>query len=275
MSTGYPDWQVPKANATQIAATGVPLLAASALLLQQTFNPAAGATQSSLGSTFSQIGYDFTVQSSFSVAPTTPFIRVQLEWLDSGTSVRVATDTFVVPASTTPGAFTVHGSGQAKGDQCTVHVTNLDGLQVATVTVLLTESSRVPASDTWRWDNQANAGLTVTGWTLPVLPPDESVLGMQSGAVIAGGANGSWLCGMHDGLCWFSAQVQAGALANLVFQFAAVPSSAYTANNPLYNVTGAPSAFQFAGVRSPLRLIIHNNGTSSATVTWGLVRVPR
>lgn len=272
--TDYPDWQQPSANASSIAVTGVPLLALATLTLQQSFNPAAGATQSSAAIAMTQIAYDITVQSSFSVAPATPFIRIQLEWLDAGTSVRVATDTWIVPACTTPGSFTAHGRGQAKGDQCVVHVTNLDGLQTATVTVLMMSTSRMPPGDSWRWDNGLNAGLTVAGWTLPVLPPDESVLGMADGVTIAAAGTAAWLIGAHDGLMSVAIQVTSGALSSLVAQLAAEPSSAYVPNNPLYSSASPPASFLAGGVRAPMRFQLHNNATTSVTVTWGITRVP-
>lgn len=272
--TDYPDWQTPQSHADKIAATGVPLLALATLLLQQSFNPAAGLTQSSAALAVPQIGYDITVTGSFGVAPSSPFIRVQLEWTDAGTSTRIATDTFIVPAATNPGVFTVHGRGPSKGDTVTVHVTNLDVSQTVLATVLLLSTSRIPVTDTWHWDNGLNVGSVVQGWTLPTLPADESVLGMADAVTIGAGANTAWLIGMHDGLMGVGIQVTSGALSSVVAQLAAEPASEYVPDNPLYSQVGPPSWFQVAGVRGPMRFQLHNNATSSITLTWGIVRIP-
>lgn len=270
--TDYPDWTVPQASANAISVTGVPLLSMATLAYQGTLNPAALATLSSGSQSMTQVGYEILVQSSYGVAPTVPFIEVQLEWFMVGVTNRVATDTFIVPASTTPGAFTVRGTGPSKGDLVNVHVTNLDPAQTATVSIALLQVSRTYVTDSWRWDNAANAGLTVTGWTLPSLPPDESVLGMAASSVIGAGGNGTWLCGMHQGLVNASIEMNVGALTALVAQVAAEPGSAYVANNPLYSLATPPNVFQYAAPRAPVRFQLHNNSGAAVTVTWSLVR---
>lgn len=273
MTADYADWTVPQANASAVAATGVPLLTAATGILQQSFNPAAGATQSSGIITVRQTGFEVIVTSSFSVAPTTPFVVVQLEWFSSGYSARVATDTYVCAASTTPGAFTTYITGATKGDQVNVHVTNLDGLQVNLTTVAVLENSRLYDKNRVWWDNGLNAGKTVTGWTLPTLPADETVLGMAAAASVPAAGNIAWLCGPHEGLIDIALDFGGGPSTSITAQVASEPGSFYVANNPVYSVATPPLAFQIAGTRSPLRFQLHNSSAGAIAVNWSMIRV--
>lgn len=270
--TDYPDWQTPQAHATAIGATGVPLLVLPTLELQQTFNPNAGATQSSASVPVTQIGYEIIVQSSFSVAPTSPFIRVTIAWNDGVPLDPVATDTFIVPASTTPGAFRVQGNGPTKGAAAVISVTNLDSLQVATVQVMFLQHSRVLSADEWTFDNPADAALTVSGFTLPKLPDDESCLGILDNVTIAASSSSAWLFGISPGIAVVGYEMSVGAASSLSIRVRPKPDSEYSGHNVLYSAVSAPPSFQIAGARAPLGLVLANSATTAITLSLGMFR---
>lgn len=270
--TDYADWQTPNAHATQIAATGVPLLTLPTLLLQQTFDPAAGVTQSSASLAITQPGYEIIVQSSFSVAPTSPFIRVTIGWNDGTSLDPVNADTFIAPASTTPGAFRVQGNGPTKGNAAVISVTNLDGLQVATVQVMFLQHSRILASDDWTYDNAANAGLTVTGFTLPKMPADQSCLGVLDNVTIAAAGSSAWLFGICAGLATVSYEIGSGAASTLSLRIRPKPDTEYSGHNILYSAVSAPPNFQIAGARAPLGVILANSATTSLTMSLAIFK---
>lgn len=271
-----PDWQPHVAQAEQIAATGVPLLTAAAVVDRQIGQViAAGATLIGTEEVFSQIGYEMTVQAQCSAASATPFVSVNLLWEEGAFNTLIDTDTFIVPCSSNVNTFTVLGKGPSKADRCTVSILNLDSAHSVTVSYTLMQNSRVYDRDRWHWYNGAVNLAAVPGFVLPTVPADESVLGMVGGQVIGAGASTTAaLFGMYDGLIGVGININVGTLANLVMQIAAEPNSNYVANNPLFAGTPLTQAFTVAGVRAPLRVILNNTGTTSMTVTYSLVRIP-
>lgn len=271
--TDYPDYQTPAEHARQISVTGVPLLAQAATVYA---NPAVSvpANSSFASGTFpvNQTAYEIYISVGFPVAATVPFVEVTLQWGEPSGTVSMWADTYIIPGNTAAAGFLVRGRGPAKGSTVAVNIANLDAAQAASVNVRLLQHSRVAVRDDWRWNNGFNRSAVVPGWTLPVLPDDESVLGMEAAAAVAAGASVSWLCGMHNGLVNFGLDLGGGALANLVVQVAAEPAGSYVANNPIYGTVNPPPNFQVACPRSPVRFQLHNNGTTAVNVTWSAIR---
>jgi hypothetical protein len=269
----YRDWTAPQAHADSIAATGVPLLgAAQTLLANPAIAPAPGAPVTLGPFTVGQIGYDIVVTTQFAGGTAAPFIEVSLTWSDPGGVSTVTTDTFICPGATSLAGFIVRGRGPAKAGNVAVTVTNLDAVNTPTVGVRLLEHSRIFGRDDWRWHNSHNAGLTVPGFTLPVLPDDESVLGMATGVnVPANSTSSPLLFGMFSGPVGVGIQMTTGAFAALTVLLQAVPSSSYVANNPICGYLSPPSVFQVAGPRAPMRLILANNTGVALAVTLSLL----
>lgn len=267
----YPDFQTPQQHANTIAATGVPLLTLASSLLQQTFNPPALAKRSSASLSITQIGYEIVVGASFGVVPTNPFIRVTLTWSQTGFTGYTDTETFIVPACNTPGAFTVIGQGPTRGDSLVVSVTNLDPLQTATVSVGVAENSRIYDRSKWRWDNATDAGLTVAGFTLPSLPADESVLGLVDAVAIPASTAVSYLCGMRNGTIQFGYEMNGGVAASLTLRLQPAPTTEYSTHFPLGAVAAPSFSFQFAGPRAPVIVRLVNTSAGPITVTFGVV----
>lgn len=272
--TDFADWQAPQAHADAISVTGVPLLTAAVVTVNQTFTTPGGGNGFSPVKAVTGIGYELLIESTIGAAATVPFVEVQVIWSYSVSGAVVATDSWVVPCNGGGTVFTSHITGPSKADQAQVQVINLDPSVTSTVNVILFANSRVYSADRCKWLNNLVKSSTVPGWTLPHLPDDESVLGMQSAASIPAGSSVAWLCGMHDGLVNFGIDLGAGVLTNLVAQVSAEPSSYYVANNPIYGQVNPPSNWQVACPRGPFRFQLHNNGTTALSVTWSAIRVP-
>lgn len=268
----YPDYAPHVAHANQIAATGVPLLTKSNRLYQQAF-PAVGPGNAAGTGTLSvsQIGYEVLLSAQFPLGTASPFCEAQITWKDSTTGFIVDTDSFILTGSTAVGGWSTNGKGPTKGDQMTVKVTNLDAASSAAITITVLQNSRVYPRDKWFGVNNINSGMTVPGFTLPRIPDDETVLGMLGGVSIPATSTSEFLFGMHSGAIAVGLDQGAGPWTSIGLMIAAVPSSAYTADNPIYAAVAPPPAFQIAGSRSPLRVELHNTATTSFTATMSMI----
>lgn len=272
----YPDYSPHVATAQQIAATGAPLLNLSALVtskVNQSIAPSG--TIFTNPQIMTQPGYEIRVQLSTTAGTAVPFGRIDLFWVDQPSGVQIGVDSYHMPAATGPGMWTAYMRGVTKASTLNVVLNNLDGTATMTGTIYLLQSSRVYPADEIHYSNADNASQAVAGFTLPVLPTDNTVLGMVSGLVVnASSSSNPYLFGIGDGLTGVGVNMNAGVLASVVMEIAAAPSSAYVANNPLFAGTPPGPAFQFAAPRCPLRVIIVNQATTAVTLTWSLVRIP-
>lgn len=262
----FPDWQAPAAHAGQIAQQGVPLLTASKLLANDTITALAhGASFGTPGLTVSQPGYEIIVNPKFAAGTTNPFVEVQLQWVDIGTGIQMASDSFFIPGSTQPSGLAVFGRGPTKGNQLFVTVTNLDTVNPVTLGLTVLQNSRVPQTDVWRFQNSSVNNMTVPGFTLPSLPDDESCLGTITGATIAASASSSWLMGIGaGGPVTFSIEASGETAANSRFFAYVLPSSIYGTNAPLIDFTAANlnQTYTFNPPRAPWLFKAQNQNTA-------------
>lgn len=185
MTTDYPDWQTPQANADKIASTGVPLLtkATSTVTANNTNVPFGGTVQVANKVSITQPGYEISVTAKISAsAPTLPILTVELIWHDSVSGTTVGHEKWNVPMGSTFNGSVHTGTGPTKGDQLTVNLTNNDSAQAATVTTIINQNSRVYLRDDWRTEafNSPPNGV----------PPLHDQYGNQLGSLVTGSLSG-------------------------------------------------------------------------------------
>lgn len=210
-----------------------------------------------------QIGYHGEIGITFPVGTANPFIQVELTWIDQATGLNVATDTYELPGATAPGTFNIFMSGRAKANQVQLSITNLDTVNTTTVTFVLNQDSITRTTDNWYWENAVARVSTVPGFTLPpMLPNDETVLGILTAAAIPASTTDSWLFGMAPGypVQLSGNSVGAGAVGATITAFA-VPNSVYGGGGIILRevLSGAgPLDFTFIAPRAPIMLSIGN-----------------
>lgn len=272
--TDYPDWSAHVAQATQIANTGVPLLALPQTVFSNTaIAPAPGAPADFGAFKMNQVSYEIWVAVEFAAGTAVPFCEVQLLWGEPSNAVTMATDSFICAGGETSPGMITRGRGPCKGSNVLVVVTNLDATVTPTVQVRLITHSRPVASDDWRWNNHSNNLQTVPGWTLPHLPDDETVLGIGDDTIPASGGI-TRLVGPYSGRIKVGIQVHTGVIANLSFFLQPQPPTTYATNNPIGGQANPPTFFEVAGVRAPQRLTFNNLATTSIAVAWSLIAIP-
>ena len=263
----YPDWSAPQAHATAIASTGVPLLTGAASILASGVQSVPhGAAYVSAVLPVSQIGYELLVQAQYPSAATVPYAMVQLLWKDSASGLIVDTDDWVVPGATSPAYWFVRGHGPTKANQVQVKIINFEPAQSLSAQINILQNSRVYTVDDWRWNNFQNTGLTVPNVTVaPVLPQDETILGIVNNVSVAASSSKSWLAGMYDG------EIQVGyssggsvTLSSEVLAIKPVPDSQYSAYQTILSQTPPAGNQMIIGVRAPLLVTVTNNSTTTA-----------
>lgn len=273
--TDYPDYSPHVAHAQQIAATGVPLLTLSTPLISTTSQNIAGnAVYTPPVKPVSQIGYEFWLQASTGAAATVPYLQVKMTWIDSTSGRAVATDSFVVPAASSPGGFVTIGRGPTKADQLSLTIQNLDPAVGATINLAILQNSRVYPRDTWQWQMGNVVGVTVPGFTLPTLPDDESVLGVLNSSTVAASSSSGFLFGMAPGALVQLAGATSGITpSNVGLIVSALPAGVYTAGGQLLNtvLTTAQFSYQFIAPRAPLFVQWSNNATSGTLSVSGMM----
>lgn len=273
--TDFPDFQVPQAHATAVAATGVPLLSKPNVLVSSLLQsiPASG-TQHYGPVTLTQTGYAIQILVQFPVAATSPYVEVVLTWSDPVSSTVYGEQHYWVPGAAPPTAFTTLGEGPARSNQLTVTVNNNDPAQAATVSLLVAQDSVGRNVDRWYYRNAADNGLVVPGHTLAALPDDESVLGLFNAITVAVSTTATFLCGMAPGQRVTLAGVASGiAASSIAIQVAAAPESVYGTPGLLLqaDITDLNENFTFTAPRSPLLFKIRNNATSGTLTFSGML----
>lgn len=266
----YPDWSPHVATASQVAATGVPLLTKSSRLYQQADpNLGTGVTHSTGNLAVAQIGYEVMITVAYTTAPTNPFIEVTLTWIDSTTGFTIAAETFYAAGASPNGSITTHARGPTRADTLNVSYTNVASAGLATIGLTVLNNSRVYPYDMVRWINSSLAGDTVAGFTLATLPNDNSVLGaVFNGTIIASGSS-SWLLGPgYGGWVNLAVATTGAGPSSLTFSVYAVPSNKYVSSCYAFRFISADASWtqQFKAPCSPLRLEVANAATTAGNL---------
>lgn len=269
--TDYPDFQTPQAHATAIAATGVPLLSLANVISQ------AGAQNVNAGSIFQtgvknllQPSYEMTIETKAASAPTTPFVKVTLQWFDSASGDLLDHDDFWTPFSSPSFGPLTLLRGTSKGTQVNLQIFNGSPNPAVSVNYALLQSSRVFTRDVCHWDNEGYAPGLVPGYTLPTLPPDQTSLGLLDNATIPASSTNTYLFAPWDGLIQIVGQVNTGSAASLTTAIRPQPDSNFATHPVNFQAVGVAPNGQFVGSRSPLRVDLTNSATSAITVTLAL-----
>lgn len=272
--TDTPDWAPHVAQAEQIAATGVPLLNLSGLLANlPVFAVAPGLSGGPPTVAIAQPGYEVHVKVTGSAAATVPFVQVTLTWTDPNTGFPMGKDVYYMPVAELGFSWVMYGRGPTKAGELSVKVANLDPAQNVTAGVAILQNSRVYLRDEFWYSNSDNSGLTVPGFSLPTLPPDDSILGFGDSSVVPASGNVEFLCGMWQGPIVFSYEQNTGASSNLTVRLTAMPATVFSATHNILGAMAPPAQpYQFFGPRAPIKVRLVNSGTTGMTVTWSLVR---
>ena len=196
----YPDFQTPQAHATQIAATGVPLLRMTNNLAND-FNVtlAGGASMGLLtGAVINQPGYEITIQASMpSGTGTVPFIQVELLWWDGATGLFGARrDVVVTCGNGSSNQLTYYLRGPMCADRFVVNAVNLDPAVTATLTWTISSTSHVYLYH--EAVQYAYAGTAPNGFANPLGVPATQLLCKHSPTVAASGTD-KVLCALYLG----------------------------------------------------------------------------
>lgn len=271
--TDYPDYSEHVANADQIANTGVPLLTMSQTLLKSgTQVIAASGLYNPALMTVTQPSVEILMHAQFASGTAVPFIQGQLAWIDSPSAIGVETDIFYAPGAVTAPGWASIFKGPTKGSQLDLLLNNLDSVNSATVDILILQNSRTYTDEVFRGINAVNTGRTVPGFTMPVLPGDNDILGIVANQAIGAGASLPFLFSPHKGLVNVGIEMNAGAVSNLTVSLRNVPDTVYGGGHNFLGAFPNPvGGFQVASGRAPILVHLANSATASITVTCGLV----
>lgn len=268
----YPDWSAHVATASQVAATGVPLLTKNVRVYQQADpNIPGNATHDTGNLSIPQIGYEVLIDVTFASTPTNPFVKVSMLWTDSTTGFQIANDTFYA-AGPNPGmTIATHARGPTKADTLKVSYTNLDPSALVTVGVTVLNNSRVYPYDMVRWINSTVRGSTIAGFTLASLSDDPSDLGHVSAATVpASGSLDILLAPGHGGWVNLAGAYGSSAILNSIITVFSVPTSEYSGTGYALRTQAAQTSwtFTFKAPRAPMHIQIFNGTTTASTCSF-------
>lgn len=266
----YPDFATPQAHATAIAATGVPLLAAPATLINRSGVTILGGNTNVLAPvTFTQVGYATQIMASFPAAATNPFISVELLWADAATSLVYDDAHYITVGASGATAFTTLGNGPARSGQLTMSITNLDPAQTVTLQIQVAQDSSIRTTDRWYWRTNVDIGLPVPTFTPATLVPDEDVLGILHGVTVPASTSVTYLFGMAPGRTVnFAGTLVTTPPASVTYQVSPAPLTTYTSAADVLITAPAAANFgyQFIAPRAPLYLKITNSSATAGTI---------
>jgi hypothetical protein len=270
--TDYQDWGVPQANASMIAATGVPLLGAPNLLLNDAPVINAGGTYFPAALPVSQVGYEISLQPFASGSGSQNSIKVIFTWLDVTGNFPIAIETWYIWPGNTTAAHYIYGKGPTKGSILQVSIINGSSAMQYTVPIQIWQRSHPYTRDDWR--SRIYIGTTAS---IPIATNDltSSLIGYRS-AFLATAASDTTELPLYSGPCVLWYQTSSGA-ADMVLT---IQSSA-NPNGPGVGLKFYQSFSDVTGVlvqevvlpRYQCRVVMKNNNAASATCIYSLFTV--
>lgn len=241
-----------------IAETGVPLLTASAVVCNETFNLTTGIQTSYGPFPISQTGYEV----NFSWRATTSGTandtsEVIFTWQDTTTGNIVGEEYHFFANPT--GTATVVGVGPTKGNELTITILNNDTVTVD-YTIVVLQNSRTYMKDQWQ---QAIFSAGYPGYSVAGGNNYSGILFCQNPSLVTNGT-ATYICPYWDGRIWISASSTNAWAARLR---TLDPNAA--ANPVILNLIGVASQVLSAELtlpRSMCTLELVNTGSTTASV---------
>lgn len=263
----YPDFGEVQSSADSIAATGVPLLSNSSVVIgQQTLVVAGGQLFQMPILPVTLPGYELQISASIGGAATIPFLQLELQWSDPIFNLLVADEKWGIPCGNSPQVNTIVLTGPTKGNQLEVQFKNLDPAVTVTVTVVALFNSRFYSKD--------RVIQVVTNnppnYTYVGDHSSYGVIGTLSALTINAGGNPSRLFPLYSGDVLFYMDQAGNTAANSQLQLQVAPTSvfgtgAFWSASPTGGVgNGSSQILRFP--RSPVLLTYLNSGANPAIV---------
>jgi len=257
--------------ATDISNTGTPLLHGFDVLVSGGSQVvAAGATTAVPTITFHKPGYLISGNVTGSAAATTPFVKIIVQWYNSGGTLLLGVPQIWIVPFTSSGTWTFAGSGPVRGPMMKLSVYNLDTNSV-TLNYNITESTQHITRDDWRGPIDGIAGVGTVplyNTATSLLATNADILMLQminTGPVsIANGATINYLAPVYAGTIYFNATASAA-----IEMFITPPTQLtnFIGDSPLYQ-NGSITDISFStssAPRYPIRITFTN--ASGAAVT--------
>lgn len=268
--TDYPDWQTPQAHATQIAATGVPLLRATNNLGNTFGTTLAGGASTQLvpSVAVNQPGYEVTVEVSMPASSgTIPFVHIALLWWDSATGLFGNRRDVVLPAGNAgANLLTCYMFGPMHSDMFRVDAINLDPAITATLNWTVNQTSHVFERD--QAYQYSYAGTAPNGFSNPGGVPTTGFVA-YSAPTIGANSSSSVLCALYAGDVILDVDNSGSAQAVDVVLLDPAGYATGAANRKIFKTTvasGAEMSSQLALPFSPVLLKLANNSTVAGAV---------
>lgn len=199
-SADYPDWQTPQAHATQIAATGVPLLRGTNNLGTLALTALGGGNTVTLISTTSinQPGYEAAFVLWFPAGSgTLPFLQLAFIWTDSASGLTVfQRDVVIAGGNGSTNPIRSRMWGPVQGNQLQVVAFNVDPTFTATFDWTVNQTSHVFEHDYAM--QAAYASTAPNGFTNPLGMPATNLIAKHSPTIAASGTD-KVLLGLYFG----------------------------------------------------------------------------
>lgn len=263
----YPDFGEVQGSADSIAATGVPLLSNSGVVIgQQTLVVPGGQLFQMPILPVTLPGYELQISATIGGTATVPFLQLELQWSDPIFNLLVADEKWGIPCGNSPQVNTVVLTGPTKGNQLLVQFKNLDPAIAATVTIVALFNSRFYSKDRPMQVVTNNPpGFVYVG--------DHSsygVIGTLSAITVNAGNTSTRLFPLYSGDVLFYMDQAGNSAANSQLQLQVAPTSLFGASafwsaSPSGGVgNGTSQILRFP--RSPVQLVYANSGASPAVV---------
>lgn len=261
----FPDWQVPQANATKIAATGVPLLRLSTSKKFNLGTTIAGGASSTLltAGVMTQPGYEIGFHAYLAAGVgTLPFVAVELLWSDDVTNIATARRDIVITAGNgQANQVTSFFNGPCRGNTLQVVAKNLDPAQTVTLDWTINQTSHVYEHD--QAGQLAYPATAPNGYTNATGINGTNLI-LWAHPTLAAGGSQAYLCALYGGDVFLQLDCT-GLQTPTVISITDAPGYATgTTAGDIYSNTVAAGSALFVPMTlpfSPVLVTLSNTGT--------------